>query len=135
MDNSRKEFLEALGYSPKAIDILDRELHIGDMPTPTAHVRHQAQCGDVLMLSLRIEHDIIVDAVFQYAGCAGLQASASGMTEMILGMHVDEAERLDVHDIIGFLEGIPENKYECAEASRNTLRKAIADYRAQQPAV
>lgn len=134
MDNTRKEFLEALGYSPKAIDILDRELHIGDMPTPTTHVRHQAQCGDVLMLSLRIEHDIIVDAVFQYAGCAGLQASASGMTEMILGMHVDEAERLDVPDIIGFLEGIPENKHECAEASRNTLRKAIADYRARQPA-
>ncbi|MCZ7554819.1 MAG: iron-sulfur cluster assembly scaffold protein [Bacteroidia bacterium] len=131
MDEQRKEFLLALGYAPKAVDVLDRELHLGVLEHASTQTRHQATCGDVLELWLRIEDDVIRDAAFQYAGCAGLQASASGLTELIIGMHIDDAERLDVADIVGFLGAIPLNKYECAEASRNTLRKAIAQYRTQ----
>jgi nitrogen fixation protein NifU and related proteins len=131
MDEQRKEFLFALGYAPKAIDVLERELHLGVLDNATTQTRHQAGCGDVLELWLRIEDDVIQDAAFQYAGCAGLQASASGMTDLIIGMPVGEAERLDVVDIIGFLGAIPQNKYECAEASRDTLRNAIAQYRSQ----
>ncbi len=131
MDDNRKEFLLALGYAPKAVEVLGQELHLGILDNATVQVRHQAGCGDVLELWLRIEHDIIQDAAFQYAGCAGLQASASGLTELIIGMPVDDAERLDVDDIIAYLGAIPKNKYECAEASRDTLRKAIAEHRKQ----
>jgi nitrogen fixation protein NifU and related proteins len=129
MDDNRKEFLLALGYAPKAVDVLEKELHLGTLPDATVQVRHQAGCGDVLELWLRIDKDIIADAAFQYAGCAGLQASASSLTDLIIGLHVDDADRLDVGDIISFLVAIPRNKYECAEASRDTLRKAIREYR------
>jgi NifU-like protein involved in Fe-S cluster formation len=131
MDDQRKEFLLALGYAPKAVDILDRELHLGVLDDATTQTRHQASCGDVLELWLRIEDNVIRDAAFQYAGCAGLQASASALTDLIIGMPIDEAERLDVADIVGFLGAIPPNKIECAEASRDTLRNAIARYRSQ----
>ena len=95
-------------------------------------VRHQDGCGDVLMLDLDIEHDTIRDAAFSIVGCSGLQACASGMTEMIIGNSVDEAERMTGADIVAWLDGIPEAKFECAEASSMTLREAIAKYRAER---
>lgn len=129
MDEMRKELLAALGYSKKAIDILDRELHYGLMDDPTVRVKHQAGCGDVLFLSLKIDDELISDAAFQFVGCSGLQASASGLAEMIIGKTIGDVENLDTQAIVEWLEGIPQNKYECAESASITLRKAIAEYR------
>ncbi len=130
MDEMRKELLKTLGYSDKAVGILDAELHYGELEYPSIQVRHQAGCGDVLMLDLRIEDNIIRDAAFRFVGCSGLQASASGLSAMIIGLSLEEAELVGTQDIVTWLEGIPQNKYECAEASSITLKKAIGEYRA-----
>lgn len=132
MDDLRKELLRVIGYSDKAVDVLAAELHLGALEHPTVSVRHQDGCGDVLMLDLDIEHDTIRDAAFSIVGCSGLQACASGMTEMIIGNSVDAAERVTGADIVAWLDGIPEAKFECAEASSMTLREAIAKYRADR---
>ncbi|MDT8325053.1 MAG: iron-sulfur cluster assembly scaffold protein [Bacteroidota bacterium] len=129
MDAMRKELLAALGYSDKAIRLLDEELHYGELAEPTVHVKHQAGCGDILFLDLRIEDGVIRDAAFQFVGCSGLQASASGLTEMIIGRTVAEVEHIAMRDIVDWLGGIPENKYECAESASITLHKAIAAWR------
>ncbi len=129
MDEMRKELLKVLGYSDKAVAMLDAELHYGELDAPTVSVRHQAGCGDLLMLDLRIEDEIIRDAAFRFVGCSGLQASASGVAEMIIGRSLDEAELIEMRDIVEWLGGIPQNKYECAEASSITLKKAIEEYR------
>lgn len=131
MDAMRKEMLRILGYSGKAVDVLEAELHYGAMTDATVQVKHQAGCGDVLILDLRIEDAIIRDAAFRFVGCSGIQASASAMTELIIGMSVDEAEKLTMKDIIAWLDGIPENKYECAEAAEKTLHEALAMHRDQ----
>lgn len=130
MDELRKEMLKVLGYSDKAIGVLASEIHYGELPDPTVSVRHQAGCGDVLMLDLHIDEGVIRDAAFRFVGCSGMQASASGMSEMIIGRHIDDAECIETMDIVRWLEGLPESKYECAEASSLTLREAIAAYRA-----
>lgn len=131
MDAMRKELLAALGYSEKAIQVLDEERHYGELPRPTVHVKHQAGCGDILFLDLDIRDGVIHDAAFQFVGCSGLQASASGMTEMVIGKPVAEVEHLAMRDIVDWLEGIPENKYECAESASITLHKAIAAWRGE----
>ena len=63
--------------------------------------------------------------MFEYIGCAGLQSCASALIELIRGKSIDFASRIEIDDIIVFLEGIPKQKYECAEIARDTLRKAI----------
>ena len=131
MDAMRKELLAALGYSEKAILMLEEERHYGALPRPTVHVKHQTGCGDILFLDLDIQDGIIRDAAFRFVGCSGLQASASGLTEMIIGKRVTDVEHISTHDIVDWLEGIPENKYECAEAASITLRKAIAAWRGE----
>lgn len=51
-------------------------------------------CGDELVLSLRVENDIIEEAAFTGRGCAVSQASADMMADVITGETVEEARRL-----------------------------------------
>jgi nitrogen fixation NifU-like protein len=49
-------------------------------------------CGDKLRLYLQLdEHNRILDAAFEGSGCAISVASASLLTDVVIGMQVDEA--------------------------------------------
>lgn len=123
------ELLTTLGYSEKAIAYILNRTNIGSFTNPSINVRHQGDCGDMMELSLLIENDVIQDACFQVVGCAGLQSSGSTVTEMIKGKSLAEAELIDTDDILSFSGGIPENKFDCVETARDTLKKAINEYR------
>ena len=133
MDEVREQLLEAMGFSKKAISILRDNVNMYTMENPSITEKHQGSCGDILFLSLNINEDIIHDAAYEYIGCAGLQACASALTEMVKGKKISEASKYEVQDIIDYLEGIPEQKYECAEISRDTLRKAVDKWRDTNP--
>jgi nitrogen fixation NifU-like protein len=51
-------------------------------------------CGDTITLYLEVEDDVIRNAAFQGTGCAISRASASLMTERVIGKRRDEAEAL-----------------------------------------
>ena len=129
MENVRRKLLRDMGFSEKAVDILDINLNMGTMKSPSITQQHQGTCGDILFLSLKIDIDIISDAMYEYIGCAGLQSCASALTEMIKNKTVDEAIKFTVNDIINYLEGIPKQKYECAEIAYNTLHLAIQNWK------
>ena len=48
-------------------------------------------CGDRVIVYVKVEEDIIVDASFEGSGCAISTASASLMTEAVKGKTLDEA--------------------------------------------
>ena len=125
MDKIRQKLLVDMGFSEKAVSILDQNLNMGSMDQPSISVQHQGSCGDILFLSLRISDDVIVDAKYEYIGCAGLQSCASALTQMIKGKTFAEAKQIEVKHIIDYLKGIPAQKYECAEIAWDTLYQAI----------
>lgn len=59
-------------------------------------------CGDRLTVYLTLDGDTITDVAFEGSGCAISVASASLMTEALIGKPVAEAERLfeSVHDLM-----------------------------------
>ena len=55
---------------------------------------HNPLCGDMVTVSLEIENDIVKNIKFEGKGCGISQASASMMTEAIVGKTTNEAKTL-----------------------------------------
>lgn len=70
-----------------------RNKHSLDSPTHQAE-GHNPMCGDQIRLQLIIHDNIITQAAFNGCGCAISSASASILTETIIGKTTDQAESL-----------------------------------------
>jgi NifU-like protein involved in Fe-S cluster formation len=119
------EVLKNIGYSEKAILLLFLQLNFGTIENPDITARHQSGCSDTLILYLKLDREIIVNAKYEYIGCTGLQVAASALTEIIRGMSLSEASKVSFQDILNYLESIPQLKYECINLALNTLREGI----------
>ena len=99
-----------------------------DNPSGKAIVRSPLD-SDTVLITLRIENDIIQDVKFKCMGCAVAIACSSMATEMVLGKPVEEAYRIREQDVADALDGIPEYKMRCSNLAPEAIRKAIENWR------
>jgi nitrogen fixation NifU-like protein len=91
MDDSLREL-----YQDVILDHSKHPRHFGPLPEATHHAEgHNPLCGDRVKINLILDaNDKIADIKFEGKGCAISQASASMMTDMVVGRTVAEAEKL-----------------------------------------
>ena len=90
--------------------------------------------SDTVLITLRIENEILQDVKFKCMGCAVAIACASMATEMVKGLPVADAYRIREQDVADALGGIPEYKMRCSNLAPQAIRQAIDDWRSRQKA-
>lgn len=83
-------------------------------------------CGDVVTLYLKLDDGKLSRATFRGRGCAISQASASMLTDMIVGKPIDELRHFPSQAVLDEL-GVPISpaRMKCATLAVNTLRVAL----------
>ena len=85
-------------------------------------------CGDQMRVGIQVVDGKIKDLRWLTYGCASAIASTSMMSEMAIGMTLEEAYHLTPTMIMNELGGLPEHKFHCSVLGDKALRAAIDDY-------
>jgi nitrogen fixation NifU-like protein len=113
-------------------DILDHYRdpeHFGvcDGHTHTCHSKN-VSCGDEVTVYLKIENQKVVDFSFEGKGCAISVAAMSMLSDEIIGMHVNDIQKITpdfVVDLLGIEIGPVRLK--CALIGLDATKKAIVE--------
>jgi nitrogen fixation protein NifU and related proteins len=104
--------------------------NVGSLNEPSGKAIVKSELdSDTVLITLRIENDVIQDVKFKCMGCAVAIACSSMATEMVLGKPVAQAYRITEEAVAEALGGIPEYKMRCSNLAPAAIRNAIDDWR------
>ncbi len=116
-------------YKEEIIDHYKNPRNYGQLDNPDIHVEaNNPLCGDKLSMDLIIKDGVVQDVLFSGRGCAISQASASMLTEEIIGKPLEDLANTTRQDILDNL-GIEVSyaRMKCALLSLGLLRLALAE--------
>lgn len=87
-----------------------------------------ADCGDWLIVTIRVGEGRILEIGFQCRGCSAAIATSSAATELARGRTLEEVSRITAADIEAAVGGLPEDKRHCSILGEEAIRDAIEDY-------
>jgi len=90
-------------------------------------------CGDSMTFYLRLEGDMIKEAMFTTDGCGATLACGSMLTQMVTGMDVEAAGEIMPDDLLEALGGLPEESIHCAGVAVAALQNALFNLLALKP--
>jgi nitrogen fixation NifU-like protein/NifU-like protein len=87
-------------------------------------------CGDVMKMYIKVnkKNNTIRECKWRTFGCASAIASTSVLSEMVIGMKLEDCKKLTPQDIVKALGGLPARKIHCSVLGDQALRTAIDDY-------
>jgi NifU-like protein involved in Fe-S cluster formation len=103
--------------NPRNVGVLDHPDRVG--------VAKNEVDGDHVQLHFRLEGETIVDVRMKVMGCVAAIAATSMFTEIIYGMKIDEAKKIDKNILVEHLGGLPEQKIKCSLTCLDAFRDAF----------
>lgn len=118
-------------YQEEILEHYKHPHHHGKLPKADVVQReHNPLCGDQLTFYVTFADDKVTDIAFEGEGCAISQASASMLSDEVIGMSIEELKQLQKEDIIDLL-GIElgPTRLKCALLSIQGLTRAGYAYK------
>jgi len=111
-------------YREYILDHYKNPRNFGRLEKPDiTHEEDNPLCGDVVGMDFKVADGVIEDVRFHGRGCAISQASASLLTERLKGMALEDAKKIDKHDVLGELGiEISPARIKCALLSLKVLK-------------
>ena len=116
-------------YREEIIEHYKNPRNFGKLEHPDIHVEaNNPLCGDRLAMDLMVQDGVVQDVRFTGRGCAISQASASMLTEQMVGASLEELAKTTRDDILENL-GIEVSyaRMKCATLSLGLLRLAVTE--------
>jgi nitrogen fixation NifU-like protein len=124
-------------YREVILDHYQNPHHHGSLEHPDAtFCDANTLCGDEITMQLAVGKDgRVTDVGFEGSGCAISQASASLLTDQIIGMHIDDVLKLGRQDVLDNLGGIELTpiRLKCALLGLGVLKACIYTYKGVKP--
>ena len=111
-------------YRELIIDHYQNPHHHGELPDAQIHAEDSNPlCGDKIYMDIKLDGNVVSDVRFRGKGCAISQASASMLTDELIGKSLDDAKKIDKQFILNML-GIPlgPSRIKCALLSLKVLK-------------
>src|ERR1700677_3160007 len=119
-------------YSEQVRTHYAHPLNVGSVTNPSGKAMvKSALDSDTVLISLRIDNNVVQEVKFKCMGCAVAIACSSMATEMVLGKPVDEAYAITEQAVAEALGGIPEFKMRCSNLAPAAIRNAIDDWKSK----
>ncbi len=118
-------------YSDKVVDHYTNPRNTGVIKNPDGEgTVGNPVCGDIMTIYIKVDDDEkLTDVKFSTFGCGAAIATSSMITEMAVGMTVDEAYQISRNDVAEELDGLPPVKLHCSNLAADALQAAIDNYR------
>ncbi len=118
-------------YSDKVMDHFANPRNTGRIENPSGQgTVGNPTCGDLMTIYIDVDdNDVIQDIKFETFGCGAAIATSSMITEMAVGMPIEDALKISRNDVADELDGLPPVKMHCSNLAADTLRAAIDDYK------
>ncbi|TFG03924.1 MAG: iron-sulfur cluster assembly scaffold protein [Promethearchaeota archaeon] len=127
--------MKSTQYSEKVLDHFRNPRNVGVIDDPDGYGKvGNPVCGDLMEMFINVSknekgEEFIEDIKFRTFGCGSAVATSSMITEMALGMKLDEAYEISRQDVADELEGLPPIKMHCSNLAADALKAAIDNYR------
>ncbi len=115
-------------YREQIIDLYENPLNFGALDSPDfSYEEDNPLCGDVIRISVRLDdNNHIVDVKWEGEGCAISLASASLLTEEIMGLSIDEVKNFSKEQLLDLLGiQLSMTRVKCALLSLKVLKAGV----------
>ncbi len=118
-------------YKEIILDYYKNPRNRGSIESPDAKAKDSNPlCGDVVEMQLKFADGKVSDIKFNGDGCAISQASASMLTEMVMGKSIEDVRKIDKTVLLDNL-GSPNLgavRIKCALLPLKVMKTAVYDY-------
>lgn len=116
-------------YTPTVLDHARNPRNVGSIDDANVVVQvGDPDCGDTLLLFLKIENDRIVNISYLIKGCGAAIATASMGSELVKGKSLNQALLVTDQSVTDALGGLPEDKEHCSNLIASAVHAAISQY-------